>query len=217
MVKPNKDIERIVEVNLPQQEAFLLLIEGASVATWAGADRANIKPKVKGAYEIFWRPDDTEDSTKGCKIISLNDSRLDVQWRSPSNFASVSVMQEAGSTHVNFNLTSDNEQTKIVIRHEGFGSGKEWSKAHQFYEERWDIWSYNLKLLAGVAANLKSSKAAEKELLKFSPKGVPKTSLGFIVEPDAGVRRHFDFSKITLDNRDLFERSICFRNVADQL
>jgi uncharacterized protein YndB with AHSA1/START domain len=188
-------IERTVPVQLSSREAFNLLTEGSSVATWLGADRANVDAKTGGGYEVYWRPNVSFDSTEGCHILQLDQEKLlAVEWRGPTVHASFPLMAKPGTTKVSFTLSAQGANTSILIRHEGFGSGPGWDEAKKYYEERWDIWSHNLGTLGSQGAAQRLSAA-----------------------PGSGTRRRFDFSQISLGGGVSPQGGmVILRNVVDQ-
>jgi uncharacterized protein YndB with AHSA1/START domain len=209
-------IHKLITIGLPQNESNLLLLEGSSVATWFGADRANIDPRVGGDYEVFWKPGTSVDSTEGCKIVAMDSESFVVSWRGPTKHVHFPVMESVGSTSVGFFLSSEGEQTKIAVRHEGFGSGQEWEQARQYYEERWNLWAHNLELLGKVACRIKTATDMARTLSEASPAENAKSAISFIAKPAAGARRRFDFSQISLTGGTAFGNDTVLRNVADQ-
>lgn len=208
---PSKKLQRVVRVRLPLKDARDLLLEGATVATWFGAERANIDPRTGGKYEVFWNSKDVVDSTKGCKINELTADSLVVDWIGPSAHALFKGMEKAGSTTVAFKLISDGDSTVITIEHRGIDAIADAKAALLYYTERWKIWADNLELIGGLSGKFRAVNDVVRGL-----QGTSAPTVKFADAPGKGVRPRFDFSKISLDTNALFGNSTVLRNLVDQ-
>ena len=207
----NKGITRIVRVRLPLREARDLLLEGATVATWFGAERANINPRVGGMFEVYWKLTGGNDSTKGCKIRELTADSLVVDWVGPTEHARFDGMEIPGSTNVAFHLLTDGDSTVISIEHRGLDGIAGAKAAQAYYSERWRIWADNLEMVGGLSGKFNAVNSVVRGL-----QGSNAPTLKFADSPGKGVRPRFDFSKISVDTNLLFGNNRVLRNLVDQ-
>ena len=106
---------------------------------------SNVQPRVKGAYEIRFRPgDDAEsraNSTIGARILALEEGRhLAFEWRLPP--WTEEPARSAPPTRVDVWVTPGDGHpaaggTILHLRHSGFGHGASWDPVHDFFQWSW--------------------------------------------------------------------------------
>lgn len=101
------------------------------------APAARIEPKVGGAYEIFFAPDQPEGQrgADGMRILLLQPpSALAFTWNAPAAFGE----RRRQLTHVIVRLypVSD-KQTRVTLTHSGFGVGPEWDAVRDYFDGAW--------------------------------------------------------------------------------
>ncbi|SHJ11626.1 Uncharacterized conserved protein YndB, AHSA1/START domain [Rubritalea squalenifaciens DSM 18772] len=208
------DCKKIVTLPLPLDQAMQLLVESATVATWFGADRAEVEPEKGGRYEIFWQTDGEYDSTGECRIESIDENSLVIQWRGPDKHAHFAGLEKPGSSKVSFHLECDGEVTVLIITHSGLSESPDAEKAIAYYNERWKIWGHNLELVGTIRAKLISAQEIAKKIIR--DKDVSIEDLDFVPKPAGGLRKRFDFSDISLNTGELFGDPTVMKNVVDQ-
>ena len=103
--------------------------------------RANVEPRVGGAYELFWNPDESRpdhDSTIGCRVLSIDRPRLlAFSWRGSDEVADVMNVEGAPQTSVTVQLLPRPSGTRLVVVHEGWGEGDGWARARAWFDRAW--------------------------------------------------------------------------------
>ena len=124
-------------LGLPPQAAWYLWTDPERLQAWLCAG-ANVEPKVGGAYELFWDPEDpAHNSTQGCTLIRWEPiSRLSFTWRGPEPH--LEPLMPAGSTTVDVRFVADGLGTVVYIEHAGWGEGEAWADAHDWQREAWN-------------------------------------------------------------------------------
>ncbi|KQL44903.1 ATPase [Brevibacillus choshinensis] len=102
------------------------------------APEANIEPRLGGAFELFFTPDNRDQmGTSGC-IITLFEpkERLGFTWKGPDDFADL-MNHDDSLTYVLVSLSENEGKTRIVIEHFGWKEGEEWENARSWHERAW--------------------------------------------------------------------------------
>jgi uncharacterized protein YndB with AHSA1/START domain len=132
------DIEIEVQLNVPAAEAWHLWTDSKKLQQWL-APKADVNPKLDGAYELFWDPSNPKDnSTLGCKITAFVPNRLIAfQWRGPVPFADI-MNTKPFPTWVTISFEAISTQKAILhFRHSGWGAGAAWQEARIWQENAW--------------------------------------------------------------------------------
>lgn len=138
------EIVKQVVVNAPAGEVWRAWStnEGASEFF---APKTNIKAEIGGPYEIFFSPD-AAPGQRGAEDLLVHDvdpgRSITFQWSAPPQF----TRQRKLRTLVTVTLTEVGEnQTRVELRHHGFGQTEEWSRVHAYFGKAWDYVLGNLK------------------------------------------------------------------------
>lgn len=105
--------------------------------------KANVQPKIGGAYELFWDLDNLAcDSTQGCRITELVPNReLSFDWKGTREHAAVM----GGKTSVFVRFEPQESGTLLRFTHTGWGTGAQWQKARRWQAQAWQAALENLK------------------------------------------------------------------------
>lgn len=143
-----------VRVGYPPSYVWGLWTMPEGLATWL-APAVNVEPRLGGAYELFWNPDDrSHNSTLGCQITVWEPvSRLAFTWRGPEHWE---TLMPAGSTQVEIKLNQEGQETILYLTHTGWGSGPEWEEARAWQMEAWKEALGGLKALIEMAKQVGS-------------------------------------------------------------
>ena len=123
-------------VNAPVEEVWnaWTTVDGVK-SFFAGG--ANIEPKVGGAYEIFFDPKAPAGhrGADGMHILLFEpNSALAFTWNAPGTFGRL----RGQLTHVIVRFYPAGEgKTRVTLTHSGFGSGPEWDKLREYFQNAW--------------------------------------------------------------------------------
>ncbi len=142
IIVKSRDIDIQIVIERPLARVFEAWIKPEMLERWL-ARKAVVDPRVGGAYELFWDPEDPEaDDTAGCRIIGLvPDAELSFSWKGPKEFAAVM----GDKTSIFVRLEPREESTLLRFVHRGWGSGSDWDKARRSQAEAWKEALENLK------------------------------------------------------------------------
>ncbi|MBN1945087.1 MAG: SRPBCC domain-containing protein [Bradymonadales bacterium] len=116
--------------------------------------RATVEPRVGGAYEIYFNPDESRpgsNSTIGCKVLSVDRPRLlRVTWRGSDDLAEIMNNPEAPTTELEVRLRPAPFGTRLEVIHSGWGEGASWTRAREWFDK---AWSKALEKILSVYAN----------------------------------------------------------------
>ena len=130
------------ELDLPasRDRMWDLFTTAAGLSSWLCL-RARVEPRVGGAYELFWNPDETRpesDSTLGCRILSIDRPRLlAFTWRGADAVADVMNAEGVIPTEVVVELLPRPTGTRLRMTHSGWGDGDDWEKARAWFDRAW--------------------------------------------------------------------------------
>jgi uncharacterized protein YndB with AHSA1/START domain len=101
------------------------------------APDCNVELRVDGPYEIFFDPQAApgQRGGEGMRILALQPKRmLSFTWNAPPHMPNVRRQR----THVMLTFTGDGfGRTRLTLRHDGWGEGKEWDEAFAYFERAW--------------------------------------------------------------------------------
>lgn len=101
------------------------------------APDCNIELRVGGPYEIFFNPEAEEGKRGGDGMIVLAfqpQRMLSFTWNAPLSLPTV----RGQMTHVSVHLCPTTQQeTYVVLVHDGWGEGGEWDDAFNYFTEAW--------------------------------------------------------------------------------
>ena len=132
----------LFELDLPvsRDRMWDLFTTAAGLSSWLCL-RARVEPRVGGAYELFWNPDETRpesDSTLGCRILSIDRPRLlAFTWRGADAVADVMNAEGVIPTEVVVELLPRPTGTRLRMTHSGWGDGDDWEKARAWFDRAW--------------------------------------------------------------------------------
>jgi uncharacterized protein YndB with AHSA1/START domain len=101
------------------------------------APGAHIEPEVDGLYEIHFYPDRAPGrrGAEGTRLLVYEPpSRLAFSWNAPLDLPHV----RAQRTVVTIELDpEDAERTRLVFTQSGWGHGREWDRAYEYFDAGW--------------------------------------------------------------------------------
>lgn len=101
------------------------------------APDANIDPRPGGAFEIFFVPDAEPGfrGAEGTTFLSLQPEKmLSFTWTGPPSIPE--TRHQFTSVSVNF-VPLDQETTRVVLEHTGWGTGDAWDKTWDYFNAAW--------------------------------------------------------------------------------
>ena len=102
------------------------------------APGSHIELKVDGAYEIFFDPRAApgERGADGMRLLAVEPNRrLAFTWNAPATLPYVRGQRTVVT--VDFTPVGQNS-TSVVLRHIGWGSGREWDEAITYFDAAWN-------------------------------------------------------------------------------
>jgi uncharacterized protein YndB with AHSA1/START domain len=103
------------------------------------APASNIEPFVGGAYEIFFDPDAPagQRGTEGMKILEIQSKiMLSFEWINPPSIPA--IRNEKTRVVIRFEKIGP-DTTTVRLEHSGWRTGHNWERAHQYFEQAWDV------------------------------------------------------------------------------
>ena len=137
-------IENIIvikeELNCDAHTAFRMFTENKLLESWL-TEKADVEPKIKGKYELFWDPSNPKDnSTIDCKVTGVEPNKfISFDWKGPEQFKSFMNSTDP-LTHVIvfFSVINPNQNNTIMyLFHTGWRKTQEWQEARNFFEKAW--------------------------------------------------------------------------------
>ncbi|MEN0654103.1 MULTISPECIES: SRPBCC family protein [Hyphobacterium] len=134
-IRSERAIEAEAVVDRPVAEAWEMWTTEEGLSFFAPA--ALIEPEPGGRYEIWFLPDAPEGmrGSEGTHILAMQDQRLlSITWALPPYMEEV----RPHLTHLTIRFEPLNEaQTRVTIRHDGWGEGEAWDAAFAYFEPNW--------------------------------------------------------------------------------
>jgi uncharacterized protein YndB with AHSA1/START domain len=127
-----------VELECTIQHAFRMFTDNKMLESWL-ATKAEVVPKLRGKYELFWDLENKEvNSTLGCKITGIEEnSYISFDWKGPEQFHSF-MNNVDPLTHVIVTFTRlKKKQTALNLFHTGWRNNPDWEEARVFFENAW--------------------------------------------------------------------------------
>ena len=104
------------------------------------APQANIEPKVRGFYELFFdlKAPRGFQGTEGCRVLNIDPPRsLAFEFLAPPKFPNVRRVRTR--VDVLFEEVLSGGLVKVSLAHSGFVEGEEWDECFDFFSWSWDI------------------------------------------------------------------------------
>lgn len=101
--------------------------------------KANLELKIGGKYEMLFNLEVQKGSqgSEGIKILSyLPEKMLSFDWNAPPNYPK--LRNERTWVVLNFQLIDD-ENTRVILNHLGWGKSSDWEQVYNYFERAWDI------------------------------------------------------------------------------
>jgi uncharacterized protein YndB with AHSA1/START domain len=130
------DIRAQLFFKRPVPVVYRAWLEPVLLSQWLSA-WAEVEPRVGGAYELYWNPDDPDsNSTKGCRLFGLEPNRrLAFDWKGPDHLRE--VMNRGKLTKVELRFDALETGSRLDFLHFGFGEGPEWKCALDWQRDAW--------------------------------------------------------------------------------
>jgi uncharacterized protein YndB with AHSA1/START domain len=125
-----RSLEKELFINATPQRVFQALTEQADLERWF-VQKAEVDVRPGGAIRFEWAPDAVEIGT----ILVLDPPhRLSYSWEA----------LEPSATTITFELTAENEGTRLHLIHTGIGEGEDWDSYYTSINSGWNIHFKNL-------------------------------------------------------------------------
>ena len=137
---PESREERIilgeVVVNATLSQVWEAWTTSAGAETFFGP-QCQIDPRPGGSYVIYFDLD-AEPGKRGAEGMILmalqTEQMLSFTWSAPPHLPNVRRQM----THVMIRLKPvASSKTRVVLRHDGWGTGGEWDQAYEYFERAW--------------------------------------------------------------------------------
>jgi len=89
-----------------------------------------------GAYEMYFDPDAAQGlrGGEGCQILAIQPMEmLSFTWNAPPGMPNV----RGQFTHVVVRFEHDRYGTKVILTHDGWGTGHTWRQAYAYFDAAW--------------------------------------------------------------------------------
>jgi uncharacterized protein YndB with AHSA1/START domain len=101
------------------------------------APNCRLEMEPGGAYEMYFNLDAPkgEWGGEGCRFLAIEEPcMLSFTWNAPPEFPDVRRQK----THVTLRFEEVSmERTRVILTHDGWGSGEEWQLARAYFERAW--------------------------------------------------------------------------------
>ena len=125
-----RTLEKEAFIKASPQRVFRALTEPAELERWF-VQKAEVDLRPGGAIRLEWAPDAVEIGT----ILVLEPPhRLSYQWEA----------LEPSPTTITFELTAENDGTRLRLTHTGIGQGEDWDRYYTSVNSGWKAHLNNL-------------------------------------------------------------------------
>lgn len=125
-----RTLEKELFIKATPERVFQALTEKAELERWF-VQKAEVDLRPGGAIRLEWAPDAVEIGT----ILVLDPPhRLSYTWEA----------LEPGPTTITFELTAENDGTRLRLTHTGIGEGEDWDSYYTSINSGWSIHLKNL-------------------------------------------------------------------------
>jgi uncharacterized protein YndB with AHSA1/START domain len=125
-----------VTVNAPADQVWLAWTTSEGAETFF-APRCAIEARPGGKYEILFDLEQApgKQGTEGMTVLAVQPGRmLSFTWNNPPELPDIRDQR----THVTVILEAlSPSQTRVVLRHDGWGAGGAWDAAVEYFERAW--------------------------------------------------------------------------------
>ena len=125
-------------LNASLEEVWNAWTDDSLIVKWFSPG-ANIEPRLGGAYELYFDPNDHNHmSTIGCTITEYEPmNHLSFTWKGPDQYAEI-MNNPDNLTHVKVTFSWEGERTTIALIHEYWGESDKWAEAKEWHRNAWD-------------------------------------------------------------------------------
>jgi uncharacterized protein YndB with AHSA1/START domain len=125
-----RTLEKELFIKAPPERVFQALTEKAELERWF-VQKAEVDLRLGGAIRLEWAPDAVEIGT----ILVLEPPhRLSYSWEA----------LEPSATTITFELTAENDGTRLHLIHTGIGEGEDWDTYYTSINSGWSVHLKNL-------------------------------------------------------------------------
>ena len=125
-----RTLEKELFIKASPERVFQALIEKADLERWF-VQKAEVDLRPGGAIRFEWAPDAVEIGT----ILVLDPPhRLSYSWET----------LEPSPTTITFELTAENDGTRLHLIHTGIGEGEDWDNYYTSINSGWSVHLKNL-------------------------------------------------------------------------
>ena len=118
-----RSLEKELFIKATPQRVFQALTEKADLERWF-VKKAEVDLRPGGAIRLEWAPDAVEI---GKILVCEPPSRLSYTWETFG----------PGPTTITFELTAENDGTRLRLTHTGIGEGEDWDRYYTSVKRGW--------------------------------------------------------------------------------
>ncbi len=130
----SRSIEKDLFINATPERVFQALTERAELERWF-LTKAQVDLRPGGALRFEWARAGGV-SNIGKFLVLDPPYRLSYTWEEPA--------KEPTPTTITFDLTAENDGTRLHLRHTGIGEGEEWDRYYTLRDSGWNMHLQNL-------------------------------------------------------------------------
>jgi uncharacterized protein YndB with AHSA1/START domain len=125
-----RTLEKELFINASPERVFRALTEPADLERWF-VQKAEVDLRQGGAIRLEWAPDAVEN---GSILVLDPPHRLSYRWEA----------LEPSPTTITFELTAENDGTRLRLFHTGIGQGEDWDRYYSAVSPGWNAHLANL-------------------------------------------------------------------------
>lgn len=131
-----RTIEAKATINATLEQAWDAWTTREGIVSFLAPD-CDVEFEAGGKYEIYFNPDAPygEKGGEGLQILAIDPQKmLSFTWNAPPHLPN--VRKQWTHVVVRFFPVSEN-QTEVLLRHDGWGSSDEWDQAFDYFGQAW--------------------------------------------------------------------------------
>ena len=100
------------------------------------APQCRVELEIGGAYEMLFMPENPAGTRggEGCTILAIEPQRFfSFTWNAPPNMPEI----RRQFTHVSLYFSPEQENTRLLLHHDGWGTDSAWTAAFAYFEKAW--------------------------------------------------------------------------------
>ncbi len=135
-----QDMHREIKINVtikaPVDSVWRAWTTEEGVKSFFAPD-CKVELKVGGAYEMYFVPEEEygKKGGEGNKVLAFQENKMfSFTWNAPPSLPEIRYQL----THVTLYFRKiANDETELILIHDGWGYGGEWDKGFEYFENAW--------------------------------------------------------------------------------